>query len=60
MRTPHQRLADMLRGLDDDTLRAFVRYEQGRANWLQSEAARAQREADMARKTLRRRKRGTA
>ena len=47
----------MLNGLDGPTLAAFARYEQGRADRLQAMAARAQREADAARKLIKRRKR---
>ena len=50
-------VAQLLSRLTDEQLAAFARYEQGRADELQSKARRAQKEADMARKMLKRRKR---
>lgn len=51
-----QALAKLFSTLDDAELTAFERYEQGRANELQAKASQAQREADAARKELKRRK----
>lgn len=48
--------AELLQALTKAELAAFERFYQDRANRLQSEAAQAQREADAARKELKRRK----
>ena len=50
-----QQLARLFASLNDMELQAFARYEQGRADTLQEKAAKAQREADAARKELKRR-----
>lgn len=50
-----QSLSMLFKGLSDAEMAAFARYEQGRADELQKMAARAQREADAARKELKRR-----
>lgn len=50
-----QELAKLFNALNDVQLRAFAGYEQDRANELQGKARKAQREADAARKELRRR-----
>lgn len=46
--------------LDDEELAAFAKYEQGRANDLQSRGLLAQRDADAARKEIKRRKGGVS
>lgn len=51
-----QALARLFSTLDDAELAAFERYEQGRANDLQAKASQAQREADAARKEIKRRR----
>lgn len=48
---------ELLKGMATEHLVAFARDEQGRADYLQSLAARAQRGADRARKEIRRRER---
>ena len=53
--TEHQALLTLLRGLSIPELEAFAVYEQGRARDHQRTAAKAQREADAARKELTRR-----
>lgn len=50
-----QALATLFRALDTDELAAFAKYEQSRAVELQRKAATAQREADAARKEIKRR-----
>lgn len=51
-----RQLSALFRTLDGAELAAFARYEQGRADELQRKAAVAQREADAARKEIKRRK----
>ena len=51
----HQALIRLLRGLSRDELAAFAVYEQGMARDHQKIAAKAQREADAAKKELKRR-----
>lgn len=48
---------ELLKGMATEYLAAYARDEQGRADYLQSLAAQAQRGADRARKEIRRRKR---
>lgn len=50
-----QQLATLFKSLDVSELSAFARYEQERADELQSKASVAQREADAARKEIKRR-----
>ena len=48
---------ELLKGMAVKHLQAYAKAEQGRADYLQSLAARAQRGADRARKEIRRRER---
>ena len=48
---------ELLKGMAVEHLKAYAKAEQGRADYLQSLAARAQRGADRARKEIRRRER---
>lgn len=48
---------ELLKSLATEHLSEFAKAEQGRADFLQSLAARAQRAADRARKEIRRRER---
>ena len=48
---------ELIKKMGDDCLAEFAKSEQGRADYLQSLAARAQRGADRARKEIRRRER---
>ena len=48
---------ELLKGMTTEHLVAFARDEQGRADFLQSLASKAQRAADRARKEIKRRKR---
>lgn len=48
---------ELLKGMATEHLVAFAKAEQGRADYLQSLAARAQRAADRARKEIKRRRR---
>lgn len=51
---------ELLKSMATEHLAAYARDEQGRADYLQSLAGRAQRAADRARKEIKRRKRGEA